>query len=49
MRREKQSGWHEFDEPEVCKLDEFKKFWNDCDDIAKAAIRIWIEEQMQGA
>lgn len=36
----------EFDELEVCKLDEFKKFWSDCDDVAKAAIRIWIEEQM---
>jgi hypothetical protein len=29
---------------EDCKLTEFKRFWNKCSDISRAAIRVWVIE-----
>jgi hypothetical protein len=34
------------DEPkDDCKLSQFKRFWSECSDLSKAAIRLWLEEQ----
>lgn len=34
------------DEPkDDCKLSQFKRFWSECSDLSKAAIRLWMEEQ----
>lgn len=32
------------DEPEDCKLEEFKRFWAKCSEISKVAIRIWLND-----
>lgn len=40
--------WQDVDDEEPhedCKLPEFKKFWEKCSDLSKAAIRVWISTQ----